>query len=42
MCNNDEVKRFLEELSAKFILLPDPVSFENREKNIQALITLKL
>ncbi|MCK9422087.1 MAG: toxin [Bacteroidales bacterium] len=38
----DEVRLFLEQLNTKFILLGDPVSFENREKNHEALAELDI
>jgi hypothetical protein len=42
MCNAEQVKAFLGELETKFILLAEPVSFGNREKNMQALIDLDI
>ena len=42
MANELEVKMFLEQLKAKIRVFHDPVSFENREKNTQALAELDI
>ncbi len=42
MADKIEVERFLEQLKAKIRVFDDPVSFENREKNTQALADMEI